>query len=730
MQLLMRRIERLCSGWLSCKLPILLIALTLASIGGAQADTKPELVLQTGHSSWVNRVALSPDGRWLASSSDDSTIKIWALTGRLEFRTLHGGSDCCGAVAFSPDGRLLALADGNIVKLWEAGTGRELFNMPTGNHVMGIVDVAFEPDGKRLISLNQDHTVTIWEVSGGQRVSSFIAGGGLGPAYFTRLTRDGHRVMSGVYDDTQTTRRLAVELWDVPTGQRVYRQLFDLTNQMNNPTLSPDGRWVVTTDEHMAIRCWDAVQGSVVYSVLGDPKVDTNKNYSFSFSPDGKVLAVGDDDKQTVRLLDAATGRVLQTFERTFAGGLSFSDDGRRIAAVRDRSIAVLDLSTGHVLQTLHGYERGTSAIAISRDGHLLAAGDEDCSVKLWDLGLGREVGNFGGNKIRTDMGYAAVTLSPDGHWLAAAVYEANASGFMEDRVRVWEVGTGRESVALTGFDIGVHSVSFSPDGRLLAAASRGAVRIWEQGTWREMRPFELPDPWVVGCVAFSPDGQLLAASAGSSIYVWNVGTRELATTIRETSLLGLDAIAFSPDSKRLASAGILKGTHTIHIWIWEAENGNQVLSIPSQPARVTGLAFSPNGRWLAGAGQDHTVRLWDATSGQALQSFTGHSSEVKAVAFTPDGQWLTSAGADGSVRIWDPTAGTAVALLASISGSSDWVVVTPDGLFDGSTEGAQKLVAWRVGNNLYPADRFYASNYTPGLLSRLMGGEKLAKDI
>jgi uncharacterized caspase-like protein len=224
--------------------------------------------------------------------------------------------------------------------------------------------------------------------------------------------------------------------------------------------------------------------------------------------------------------------------------------------------------------------------------------------------------------------------------------------------------------------------------------------------------------------LAFSPDGHWLAVNESSSIAIWDTTTRDWASTIKGAGYV--QALAFSPNSKRLATTDSIG--HTVDIW--DVESSRSVLSIPGQTADVKGLAFSPDGSWLAGAGQDHTARLWDAASGRELRSFMGHGSQVNAVAFTPDGHWLTSASTDGSVHIWNPSTGSEVALLATISGSGDWIAVTPEGLFDGSAEGTQKLVAWRIGNSLYPADRFYASNYTPGLLGRLLSGEKPKSDL
>src|SRR5262245_51369261 len=115
------------------------------------ACERPDLVLQTGHTEGVAAVAFSPEDRCLASSSRDNTVKIWDLKKGFELRTLRGHTDSVNAVSFSPDGELLASGSAdNTVKLWDVATGRQLFSMPTGQHIMGMIDVAFRPDGKTL----------------------------------------------------------------------------------------------------------------------------------------------------------------------------------------------------------------------------------------------------------------------------------------------------------------------------------------------------------------------------------------------------------------------------------------------------------------------------------------------------------------------------------------------------------------------------------------------------
>lgn len=673
----------------------------------------PELILQTGHSQWVNSVALSHDGRWLASAGADHTVIVWDVASGLEFRMLTGHAEAVTAVAFSPDGALLASGGSdNNIKLWDFSAGKELFNLATGNHPLGVMGVAFDPSGKKLISLNQDRTVITWDVARGREQGRFagLAAPSSGTAYFTDLTPDAHWVMSDRSD--RTVGRKAIDLWDVTTGKLAYSRL--TSEDMTGGKLSGDGRFFAYTDSHDGFGLWDIAKGQVAFSIPGRRSVITHTRLSCAFSSDARLLAVQDPDNGNIRIVDVATGSVLRTFPFGGRGSLRFSDDDRSLAAADGGKIVLIDVEGGRAIRQMGGYTRSIGALAISGDGRFLSLqNQDDNSVALWDLKLGRQMHSFKGND--NNVGAAAVALNGDGRLVAAQMRKTADS---ERATVIRETATGAEVASIPGPDDYLTSLSLNPDGSMLAAGGyQGSMRVWDTRTCEELLSLSSTGILSPKCrVAFSFDGHWLAAVAPDSVVIWNTERKDWTASIHAGYVL---AIAFSPDGGQIASADL----HNRSITVWNLDTGGtEIVSIDGQPG-VTALAFGSGGRMLAASYEDHCVRLWDSASGTLIRELAGHGGEVRDVIFTPDGRWLISAGAEGSVRIWDPSNGTTVAILCSTAGPDDWVAITPQGLFDGSQRGSRHLVAWRIGDRVLAASQFYSEFSRPGLLAQVLSG-------
>ncbi|MDX2827915.1 helix-turn-helix domain-containing protein [Streptomyces ipomoeae] len=638
------------------------------------------------------------------SPTREATRSLYAAGAVPLERRLTGHTGTVGALAYSPDGKTLATGgfDGT-VRLWDTGTGRtrkvlenesgkadEKPDSDTGPNF--VRTLAFGPDGKTLAASGNDDA-RLWDLATG-RVRGTVA---------LREPDDDNMAAVGF---THDGRALAVaeggQVLDVTTGRAV-TTLKGPTGLEMAVAFSPDGRTLATSTRDHTAQLWDLDTGRELSTLRSSTGVVS----SLAFDADGKTLATGTEDG-TVHLWNVADGkqRTTLTSASSRVESMAFDPDGKTLAAGSyDGTVRLWDLATGRADTTLTGHTSPVMSVAFSPDGTELAAGNEDSdfggggdkvSVRLWNVATDRPRATLtvpGGN-------LASVGFSPDGDTIVTGSVKMGRMGRDNGSVRLWDTATRRTRATLVeqlGF---MGPVLYSPDGRTLAFTHDAEVQLWDVATRRPRTA--LTDQFVNGMV-FSPDGRTLVTS-GAGLALWDTTTGRARVDLRKAEVGS--ALAFSPSGDLFATTE--GGNGDIQLRDPDTGRVRTTLTDPAGRAtpkagapdfgmvfdQVSSMAFSSDGRTLASASDDGTVRLWDTASGHLDATLTVNlSAGPVQLAFSPDGRTLATTASGGTVRLYDTATRYARATFTP-GGGVTTLAFSPDGrtLATGDHDGRLRL--------------------------------------
>jgi WD40 repeat protein/tRNA A-37 threonylcarbamoyl transferase component Bud32 len=589
------------------------------------------------HNDAVLRVALSPDGRTLASTTvEKGMIYFWDLATGNQTHSFRAPNWLRG-FAFSPDGKTLATGDGtgSKVHLWDVATGTKIRSLI--GHTNWIRCVAFSPDGKILASVGDDGWLKLWNPATGEYLRGVHSHSG--NARNVAFSPDGGSVAVAGYNPPDPAIRLAGNLIVRDVATLSQERCFTPQNQDVSPisciAYSPDGKLLAAGCMDGLVRIWNAntTQEHLPY-VAHEGQI-----HFIVFSLDSKLLATASEDK-TVRLWEVATGRRVDTL-KGHSGPVqcvAFTPDGQTLAsASSDRTVKLWDLRQHGESATVLKHVGWINQIAFSATGEQVASHCADGNLYIWNVADGskrRIIQARLGN-----LGSGSVAWSPDGKILAA--------GGSGRPVMLWDAVTGAEVRTLQGRK-GELAIAFSPDSRILATCEEGdQVQLWDVATGRKGMDLRGHTAAII-TIAFSPDGTLLVTGGfDRTVRLWNPATGQ---AMGAPQVYGgvVSQVALAPNGRLLAVA-----TYDGEICLREVATGKLVMTLLGHQDSANSIAFSPDGKMLASGSDDNTVRLWDLASGEERVILRGHTWRVNSVAFSRDGKTLASGSTDGTIRLW-----------------------------------------------------------------------------
>ena len=399
---------------------------------------------------------------------------------------------------------------------------------------------------------------------------------------------------------------------------------------------------------------------------------------SVTFSPDGKLLASGGRDG-AVHLFAVPSARRLRQLGRHGAEvqAVAFSPDGKTVAAGgRDGVVWLHGVQPGAAPRALGQAGGGVDAVVFSPDGKLLAWAGEDPHVTLWSLAQNRVARRL--QKGEAQGRTLSLAISPDG----LLVMAGGATG----QVSRWPLGAEHEAgIHARGHDAGVYALAFSPDGTALASAGLDQrVVLWDSRLNVDGLPRVVALPQRTLALAYTPDGRALAlAGAGKEVRFVRPGDGSplVGAPPLRGHLGAIHDLAISRDGRFLATAS---RDNTIRLYDLHARARDPQAAhtqLKGHSKEVWDAAFTPDGRSLVSTGKDGQLHGWGLAGGRKPQESWTHGGEAFALAVSPDGRSLISAGWGGEVRRFArDRAGTPVASARVASGAVYAVAYAPGG--------------------------------------------------
>jgi WD40 repeat protein len=611
-----------------------------------EVATGRELRRFVGHTLDVTSIAFSEDEQQLVTASKDGTARIWNAATGAEIKKIEIGEKYSLEMAqVSPNGKFAAAATliGRNVHLFDLKNGRELRTLTNSYPLQKI---AFSSDDS-LIATYERAVVHVWNTATGNKVVDLV-GHTKAVSTITFAAKD-QKVITSSVDKT-------IRIWAMPAGNEIKR--FDvLTRSPEEILVYPDNQYIAvlySLEEHLQIR--ELETGKEV----GSLKNGTEPIEAVAITANEKYLAVGGRD-HIVRFWDPLKREEIDRLESASArvAGVAFSSDNKFFASASGDGIArVWEFATGRELKQLSGHEGAVTSIAFSPNNQYIVTSSEDKTARLWDVATGQQLKILTGH---TDTVNAAA-FSPDGALVI--------TGSNDKTVRIWRVEDGQEIKQFTvDYDgaVGVTSVAFSSNGRLVIANTMDGEYIWDVASKQEIERLE-GNAGEVGAVAISPDKKLAAIG----YKLWDIVTGKVIRHLMNAG--SVNALAFSPNGELL-----LTGDRDGLAQIWDVSTGQELRRLKGHEDRINSVAFSPDGHLVATGSDDQTARIWDAKSGAQLNVLNGHAKDVNTVAFLPDGRLVTS-GDDATVRIWNAIQGAEKEKFEGPAGSDPKVACSPDG--------------------------------------------------
>jgi WD40 repeat protein len=688
-----------------------------------------------GHTGPVKRVAITPDGKYILSGSDDKTLLLWDLKTQRVVRAFLGHLEKVNTIGISQDGKtaLSGSGDGNL-KLWGINSGRLLRDIKTGagvshcaispNGQQGVscsysglmlwdlqtgllihgferivaknsTRVAITPDGANVLVGFKNGKILLLDIKSGQILRTFE--GHNGGITSLGISLDGKFAISGSGDHT-------VKYWELKSGQMMHS--FE-SHQYHVPAvaIAPDGNFAISGSLD-GIKQWDLNNGELLNSFQDNSRPGAEPIGwvdGLGYTADGQI-AVSANSNHTLKLWDPQTGHVIKTlgYPPKHTGEFAFAPDGKKMLSSShfDDALILWDIKKCEVIHCLEGHTEHVLHLAIDSDSNtaISASGSrflsQVCTVKLWDL--------QGGHLLHSYQAQDSVD--------SVAISSSGIAAFSDGKLlKIFNVKSGNLLWVLEGHTGVITSIAFTrAGGKVLSGSLDRTLKLWDMKTGQLLKTQQTPDDAISFLTLASDDNTVLSSAWVANLKLWDLNGGQLLHTL-EGHKGEIKAIAISADGMIAASA-----SNDRSIKLWDIQTGKHLHSIDNQTGQILALNFSPEaGEIIAGSfsSEGAILNTFDTKTGEHLgtlilneqqqtfqdNSLSGHREASKvSCLFSPDEKTIYSyldlkisfslpnssdvRRRNYAIKCWDRETGALQHIFQAHTESVMKVLVTPDG--------------------------------------------------
>jgi WD40 repeat protein len=572
------------------------------------------------------------------------------------------------SVAISPDSNYVATASRDkSVKLWEVSTGREVRSFL--GHDLSVTSVEFSPDGKSLATGSNDKTVKIWEIESGKEQASIFVN-----YRVTSLAFDpGGKLLFVAGYQTEYTGKAynwddSVNVIDLKTKRSVKKISANPDKGLGfgvDVSASPDGKWLAIGQDDRRAHVYSLPDYKNTYTLEFENKESScgGCNTRLVFAPDSKSVYMASHNGP-VKKYSLQNGSLTKTYEPVVKDltGLSISSDGKKIACAIEKEIIIWNEASGVEVARLAGKQDADfNEVRFLPNPDKLLISANDNTAFVWNVKTQKKETVFTGFLNQRDNG--GLNYDPNFHWQSAIAkyvrFKNNLlisrdgktllKGKFGTKVKRWDVATGKSAMEYVGHKKAVLCYDLSKDGRkLITGGGDGDIILWDFETGDSLKVITSYREPIFDIHFNSDETKVVTSSWDATMKIHNLETMVLEHYVDFQTNAAYNVI-FHPNDLYLFTSRLDNS-----LQMWEIDTKKEVRNFIGHTDVVSSIRLSPDEKTLLSASWDGSIRLWDISSGLMNKKLKGHSGSVHVAIFSQDGKNIYSAGSDRSIRFWD----------------------------------------------------------------------------